>query len=307
MDKNQPAPISQSKLQAKAFSAVEPIFTVPFWMLSVIDKLENHFHFITEALYRHWPRKQPTPARLRSCRIVSHRGEHDNRSRFENTIDAFTAAADAGVWGVELDVRWTRDLVPVVFHDANTLRLYQKDVYIASITLDVLKKKFPVVPTLEEVIDHFGGRHHLMIEIKDEPYAAPCIQSRRMLDLLSGMTPGDDFHLMSLHPGLFDYFDRLPKRTFIPIARVRVDRFSRMAVARRWGGLAGHFLALSNAVRDRHQHRGQGIGTGFADSKNCLYREVNREVDWIFSNRAATMQTICSGYPPQNRAGRPRQ
>jgi hypothetical protein len=35
------------------------------------------------------------------------------------------------------------------------------------------------------------------------------------------------------------------------------------------------------------------VGTGFADSRRCLYREVNRGVDWIFSNRAADMQAVC--------------
>ena len=271
----------------------------------MIDKLEHHFHFMAERLFRRWPRKPPPPALLRSCRIVSHRGEHDNRSRLENTLEAFDAAANAGVWGLELDVRWTRDLVPVVFHDASTRRLYPEDVFIGAVTLDKLRLKFPLIPTLKEVIDRYGGRNHLMIEIKDEPYASPRTQSRRMLDLLSGMTPAADFHLMSLHPALFGHFEPLPARTFIPIAQVRVDRFSRMAMARRWGGLAGHFLLITNGVRDVHQQRGQGIGTGFADSRNCLFREVRRGVDWIFSNRAARLQSICSTFHPRNRALRP--
>ena len=92
-------------------------------------------------------------------------------------------------------------------------------------------------------------------------------------------------------------FDFLPARTFVPIARIRIDRFSRMAAAHEWGGLAGHYLTATHAIVARHHRLGQCIGTGFADSRRCLYREAARGVDWIFSNRAVEMQSICNREP----------
>ena len=53
--------------------------------------------------------------RLEGPFLIGHRGNaaHDR----ENTPRAFETALEAGCDGVELDVRLTRDLVPVVHHD----------------------------------------------------------------------------------------------------------------------------------------------------------------------------------------------
>jgi glycerophosphoryl diester phosphodiesterase len=257
------------------------------------ETIEDRFHRLVDRLYRRWPRPVPAPHRLARARIVSHRGEHDNRTRIENTLPAFDAAATAGVWGLEMDVRWTRDLVPVVFHDACTRRLFAEPAAICRLPHDTLRRRFPLIPDLAEVIERYGGGRHLMLEIKAEPYPQPGFQSRRLRASLKHLTPAVDFHLMSLDPGMFDPFDFLPAEAFVPIARLRVDRISRMAARRGWAGLAGHFLVATRRIVRRHHRLGQQIGTGFADSPRCLYREVARGVDWIFSNRAVAMQALC--------------
>jgi glycerophosphoryl diester phosphodiesterase len=258
-----------------------------------IHSMEGLFHRLANLLYRQWPRAVPRRHQLRTCHIISHRGEHDNRSCFENTLAAFDRTAAAGVWGIELDVRWTHDLIPVVFHDADTRRLFNDPAQIRHLTADTLKERFPLVPTLAEVVDRYGSRQHLMIEIKAEAYSRPAIQSRRLREILRRLAPGKDFHLMSLNPSMFTCFDFLPATAFIPIARMRIDRFSRMAATHGWAGLAGHYLFTIPSVIAHHHKIDQRIGTGFADSRNCLYREISRGVDWIFSNRAAAMQAIC--------------
>jgi glycerophosphoryl diester phosphodiesterase len=257
------------------------------------EKVEGVFHRLVDAVYRRWPCPPPPPHLLKSCRIISHRGEHDNHCRVENTLPAFDAALSAGVWGIELDVRWTRDLVPVVSHDPDTRRLFNEDAWIGHLTLDTIQKKFPRIPTLSEVIGRYGGRLHLMMEIKREPYPKPSVQSRRMQNQLKNLAPGEDFHLMGLHPDIFGYFGFLPARAFVPIARIRIDRVSRLAAAHRWGGVAGHYLLATDGLVARHHGLGQGVGTGFTNSRRCLFREAARGVDWIFSNRAAAMQAIC--------------
>lgn len=257
------------------------------------EQAEAVFHGFVDRVFRRWPRPVPPRHLLKSCRLISHRGEHDNCHRLENTLPAFDAAVDAGVWGIEMDIRWTLDLVPVVFHDLDTRRLFNAVSAIGRTSIDDIKKKFPLIPTLSEVVDRYGGRSHLMMEIKAEPYPVPSIQARRMKRLLRHLHPGTDFHLMGLHPESFGYFEFLPAPTFLPIARIRFDRISRMAAAYGWGGIAGHYLLATNRLLGRHHGLGQGIGTGFADSRRCLFREVARGVDWIFSNRAADMQAIC--------------
>ena len=259
------------------------------------ERAEGAFHQLTDTVFRRWPRPAPASHMLHTCRLISHRGDHDNRQCFENTLPAFDAAADAGVWGIEMDIRWTSDLVPVVFHDPDTRRLFNRDARISEMTLDRIRQQFPLVPTLSEVAERYGGRLHLMLEIKRETYPRPSVQHRRLKKSLQHLVPGQDFHLMGLYPDMFGYFDFLPARTFVPIARIRIDRFSRMAAAYGWGGLAGHYLTATHALVLRHHRLGQCIGTGFADSRRCLYREAARGVDWVFSNRAVEMQAVCDG------------
>jgi glycerophosphoryl diester phosphodiesterase len=257
------------------------------------DTAERVFHRLANGLVRRWPRPRPPRGRLHTCRIVSHRGEHDNPSRLENTLAAFDAAADAGVWGLELDVRWTGDMVPVVFHDADTRRMFGHRLTIGRTPLATLRSRMPLIPTLSEVVGRYGGRQHLMIEIKAEPYPRPDLQTRRMRRLLADLCPGRDFHLMSLEPAMFAYFDFLDPQAFLPIGQLRMDRISRLALKNGWDGVAGHYLMTTGAVITRHHTAGQRVGAGFADSRRSLYREIHRGVDWIFSNRAAAMQAIC--------------
>ena len=59
-----------------------------------------------------------------------------------------------------------------------------------------------------------------------------------------------------------------------------------------YGGVAGHYRLLNRGLLTEHHEKGQKIGTGYPGSKNCLYREINRGVEWIFSNNAGKIQTI---------------
>ena len=63
--------------------------------------------------------------------VWAHRGLHD-AAKPENSLGAFRAAAERGL-GSELDVRLTKDGVPVVFHDANTARMCGIDRTVAEI------------------------------------------------------------------------------------------------------------------------------------------------------------------------------
>ena len=101
-------------------------------------------------LFRLWPQPFPGSGRLKGCKIVSHRGEHDNRTVFENTIEAFDRACQRGIWGIEFDVRWTRDLHPVVAHDPDLKRVFGLDLSIGKVTRSELKACCPAVPTLAE-------------------------------------------------------------------------------------------------------------------------------------------------------------
>lgn len=238
------------------------------------------------------PRNSPPLELLRRCRLISHRGEHNGRDVPENTLTAFEKAAAAGVWGIELDIRWTLDLQPVVVHDADLQRVFGLKQRVRDLNLEELHSHCPAVPTLAEVIDRFGQRVHLMVEIKDEPYVQPTRQNQLLAELFAPLTAGRDYHLLSLMPRMFDLVTFAPRAACFPIAQTRVTPFSRLASDGGFGGLFGHYLLVNDQLVDQHHRNEQKVGTGYIGSRNCLFRELQRGVDFIFSNRAAKMQKM---------------
>jgi glycerophosphoryl diester phosphodiesterase len=260
--------------------------------MTVNPTLERLFHHLTGAVFAHRPRRLPAASHLRQCRIVSHRGEHDNLSVLENTLAAFKAATQAGVWGIEFDVRWTRDDVPVVLHDAHLDRMFRIRRCVADTTWRQLRSSIAAVPSLEEVVAHFGGQAHLMIEIKNSSRPNPRRMNDTLAQALKPLEPVRDFHIMSLTPQHLPPLPFLPPAALLAIAYGLPERFSRWVLDHNWGGLCGHYLLMRAPLVYRHLQRGQKIGTGFVNSRNCMYRELSRGVTWIFSDRAVGMQRI---------------
>ncbi|MGD2030500.1 MAG: glycerophosphodiester phosphodiesterase family protein, partial [Desulfobacterales bacterium] len=181
--------------------------------------LEERLLQVIDGLYAHLPQPIPDKERLKHCKIVSHRGEHDNKKVFENTISAFDRVKKAGVWGIEFDIRWTKDLQPVVFHDTNLQRLFKSDIEVNKVTLAELKKHCHLIPSLSEVIQKYGKTLHLMVEIKEEEYPDPVYQNHVLKNLFYPLTPQVDFHFISLRPEMFRLIDFVPSSTFLPSAR----------------------------------------------------------------------------------------
>jgi glycerophosphoryl diester phosphodiesterase len=259
------------------------------------DRIESKLMALIDALYARRPQPWPDRERLNNCRIISHRGEHDNRRVFENTLAAFDAAVAGGVWGFELDLRWTRDLEPVVIHDPGLDRVFGRPMVVAEATLAEIRQTCPLVPTLEEVVGRYGGRAHLMIEVKREIYRDPEEQNRVLAETLAPLSPGRDFHLISLSPEMFRRITDFPRQVFVPIARFDCAGFGRLALQAGYAGVAGHYLLMRAAVIRRVHAAGGRVGTGYSQSRFGLFREINRGVDWVFSNRAAALQRMLAG------------
>ncbi len=108
--------------------------------------------------------------------IIGHRGAAGLAP--ENTIDAMAAGVAAGVDMLELDVRLTRDGVPVVAHDNRLLRTHHRNESISHLTyteLQALTSEQPI-PSLLAVLDRFFGVVLLNIELKGHGSAEPTYQ-----------------------------------------------------------------------------------------------------------------------------------
>ncbi len=109
-----------------------------------------------------------------TARPIAHRGLHDmNKTRWENTLSAFEAAARRG-YAIECDVHLSSDGVPVVVHDDDLKRLTGHDGFVWQRTaaeLGALKVggTSDHVPTLREMLDLVDGRVPLVVELKGIP------------------------------------------------------------------------------------------------------------------------------------------
>jgi glycerophosphoryl diester phosphodiesterase len=260
--------------------------------MKILDPLEPLFHVVADGLYARFPQPKPGQAALRRCRVISHRGEYDNISVFENTLAAFDRARAHGVWGLECDIRWTKDLVPVIFHDADMQRLFGNPLKIGGTLFDKLRKEFPQVPTLLEVLTRYGKKMHLMVEIKAEVYPEPEYQRLILSQAFSGLVPEEDYHFLALDPQLFQYVSFVSSTTCIPVALLNLRELSPISLQEHYGGIAGHYLFITDARIQNHHEQDQKVGTAYIRSRNSLFREINRGVDWIFSNHACEMQDI---------------
>lgn len=132
------------------------------------------------------------PARRKlSCEFTSvkyaHRGLHDEKLP-ENSLPAFRAATEAG-FGIELDVRLTKDEVMVVFHDDDLKRMCGIDKRVDTLTYKELSEYTLLdteykIPTLAEVLATVDGKVKLLIEIKED--AGNSRVSERLVEELSG-------------------------------------------------------------------------------------------------------------------------
>lgn len=115
--------------------------------------------------------------------FVAHRGFSERYP--ENTMAAFEAAVQAGSRMIELDVTLSKDGEVVVIHDATVDRTTDGNGWVKALTCRELKQldagtwfhphfANQRIPTLAEVLDAFGSRILINIEIKAEeaPFSA---------------------------------------------------------------------------------------------------------------------------------------
>jgi glycerophosphoryl diester phosphodiesterase len=253
---------------------------------------ESLLQLLADVVYATIPQPHPQKSALLNCKIVSHRGEHDNKRVQENTIAAFDRVLEQGVWGIEFDVRWTKDLQPVVIHDSDCKRVFGSTLEVSKVTLEALQNSVPEIPSLDQVIRRYGKKIHLMIELKQRMFPDPQGQQARLEAILSSLEAGIDFHILALAPNLFELADFLPGRAMLAVAEFNIKEVSEMVLEQNYAGFSGQYLLTSDSRIRMHAGRNQKTGTGFVRTRNCFYRELNRGVEWIFTNHALKLRKI---------------
>lgn len=229
------------------------------------------------------------PLGNKAVKLVAHRGAHGPGTA-ENTLDAFHLCQQVGAWGVEFDVRLTRDNEPVVSHDPHLGRLFGRpDIIIAETDFGALRKAVPQVPHLDEVVTRYAENLHLMIEIKESWRHRRALPAR-VAQSLASLTPGRDYHLMSLVPDHLEVFSDVPRTAFIDIARTNQTEILKQNLELGHGAMAGSFALMGSGCLRQLHAAGRRVGTGLVENKRLLNREVQRGVEWIFTDAIVPLQ-----------------
>lgn len=229
------------------------------------------------------PRDKPSMEIVRTARLIAHRGAHNNaQGIIENTLAAFNLAKELGCWGIEFDVRVTADKVLVVNHDATLKRLWGHDRAIVNMSFDELRALVPDVPTLNEVVAAYGDSMHLFIELK-----TPFQDEDILVQALNGLSAGKNYHLLTLNSEIFDSLSQFPKKALLLVAsHNNVHQFCNISLNENYGGVLGHYFLINNKIINQLKAAKKIVGVGMVDSKYSLYRELNRGINWLFTNRA---------------------
>ena len=101
----------------------------------------------------------------------AHRGLHGEGAE-ENSLTAYERAIEKG-YGIEIDIRFSRDGELVVFHDDTLKRVCGVDKRVSDLTVAELKElklgnTEDTIPTFSELLKIIDGRVPLLIEIKQD-------------------------------------------------------------------------------------------------------------------------------------------
>jgi glycerophosphoryl diester phosphodiesterase len=224
---------------------------------------------------------------MRTVTAVAHRGD-PYRVR-ENTIDSLRSALRLGADVVEIDVRLTRDDVPVLLHDETLKRLWEQDRPLPALSSDEVRGLTSGgVPTLEEALKAAGDGSRFMVDL---PGAANPRAVRRIVDVIRDLGADERVYYCAGADTM------LAVRAADPAAEIALT----------WTTLAPPRPALLDAVRPRwlnyrfalvnrdlvaRVHRdGYLMSVWTPDTRRSMRRLLDAGVDSITTNR---IDTLCA-------------
>jgi glycerophosphoryl diester phosphodiesterase len=111
------------------------------------------------------------------CHLIAHRGGVVDKHLIEHSLAGLNSAIDRGYWMVEVDVRKTKDGLPIVQHDGDFRRYFNHPVDVSDMTWDQIKLLRSSLGNcrpllLNEFAAACRGKIRLMVEIKGPSHNA---------------------------------------------------------------------------------------------------------------------------------------
>ncbi|TXS38561.1 glycerophosphodiester phosphodiesterase [Streptomyces sp. OR43] len=221
-----------------------------------------------------------------SVTAVAHRGD-PYRVR-ENTLRSIRSAIERGADAVEIDVRVTRDGVPVLLHDATLERLWGHDVRLDRLTHQELTELAEgSVPTLREALVA-AGAHRLMLDLP----GSTADSVRRTVGVVRECGAGERVYYCAGPEAMLRVRAADPSAevamTWTTLAPPRAALLD--AVRPRW--LNYRFGLVSRELTDRNHRDGLLVSAWTADTGRTMRRLIRRGVDSITTNRIDVLHKV---------------
>ncbi|MBV7698040.1 glycerophosphodiester phosphodiesterase [Streptomyces sp. TRM70350] len=224
---------------------------------------------------------------------VAHRGAPYHFR--ENTIDSLRSALRLGADAVEIDVRLTRDGVPVLLHDETLKRLWEHDRPLLSLSADEVRGLTAGrVPTLAEALTATDG-HRVMLDLPGTPDVRA---ARRVVDVVRECGAADRVYYCAGATAM------LAVRAADPAAEIALTwttlappRPALLDVVRpRW--LNYRFGLVSRDLSARVHQDGYLLSVWTPDTRRTMRRLLALGVDSITTNRVDALCALRTAQPP---------
>ena len=224
---------------------------------------------------------------MQNVTAVAHRGD-PYRAR-ENTLDSLRSALQRGADAIEIDVRLTRDGVPVLLHDETLKRLWEQDRPLRSLSADEVRGLTEGgVPTLAEALAVADGSR-LMIDVPGTPDARAV---RRIVAEVRECGAEDRVYYCADAPAMLAVRAADPSaeialtwKTLAPPRPALLD-----AVRPRW--LNYRFGLVDRDLAARVHHDGYLLSVWTPDTRRSMRRLLDLGVDSITTNRVDVLRAL---------------
>ncbi|MFG3020502.1 glycerophosphodiester phosphodiesterase [Streptomyces sp. NPDC048254] len=224
---------------------------------------------------------------MQTVTAVAHRGD-PYRFR-ENTPDSLRSALQQGADAVEIDVRLTRDGVPVLLHDETLNRLWEVDRPLSALSADEVRGLTAGgVPTLAEALAAAGGSR-VMIDLPGGPseravarivaVARECGATERVY------YTGDAAAMLAVRAADAAAEIALTRKTLAPARPALLDVI-------RPRHLNYRFTLLDHALTEHVHRSGYLVSCWTPDTRRSMRRLLDMGVDSITTNRVDVLDSL---------------
>ncbi|MEJ8671337.1 MULTISPECIES: glycerophosphodiester phosphodiesterase [unclassified Streptomyces] len=217
---------------------------------------------------------------MQNVTAVAHRGD-PYRVR-ENTLASLRSALERGADAVEIDVRLTKDGVPVLLHDETLKRLWEQDRPVRALSAaEVRGLTAGGVPTLQEALASCDGSR-VMLDLPGTPDVRAV---RRIVDVVRECGAQDRVYYCAGAPAMLAVRAADPAAeialTWTTLAPPRPALLD--AVRPHW--LNYRFGLVDRALAERVHRGGHLLSVWTPDTRRSMRRLLDLGVDSITTNR----------------------